>query len=229
MRHRNRIVGITIAGGLLLTVAVLSIGIPAAAVGEEQAASGQEPVVGLPCEGCKGVFVGMPETIPAAARIAPIEAPGDAMRISGFIIDNDDNPIEGVIVYAYQTDRDGIYSDDPALHRTPARRHGSFRGWARSDDQGRYEFNTIRPGGYPGRGEPEHVHLHIIEPGRCTYYIAPIEFEDDPRMTPRKLEAARTNARGGIGVSMPVRDSDGAWVVERDIVLGRWIDDYPAR
>ena len=229
MQQRTCFIAMISVAGLVFAGILWSVGLPASAVIQKGPVTGQEPVVGLPCEGCEGVIVGMPDSIASSARIAPIGTPGDAMRINGIIIDINDIPRPEILDYAYQTDRDGIYPDDPALRRTPARRHGSLRGWARSDAEGRYEFSTIRPGGYPGSDEPEHVHLHIIEPGRCTYHIAPVEFEDDPRMTPSRLAASRSNARGGIGVSMPVRDADGVWVVERDIVLGRWINGYPAR
>ena len=69
------------------------------------------------------------------------------------------------------------------------------------------------------------MHLHIIEPGRCTYYIDDIVFTDDPRLTP----AARAGfpGRGGSGVATPRREGEGAWVVERDIVLGAGIRGYP--
>lgn len=97
----------------------------------------------------------------------------------------------------------------------------------KTDEQGRYHFDTIRPAGYPDTNIPQHVHMHVIEVGRCTYYIDDIHFEDDPRLTPaqkRQLNAGR----GGSGLAMPRRE-DGGWVVTRDIVLGAGIPGYPTR
>ena len=37
---------------------------------EPDGQAGREPVVGLPCEGCGAVFVGLPESLEARARIA---------------------------------------------------------------------------------------------------------------------------------------------------------------
>ena len=105
-------------------------------------------------------------------------------------------------------------------------RHGRLRGWAKTDEQGRYGFKTIRPGGYPDTDMPAHVHMHVIEVGRCTYYIDDIMFEDDPRLTAEKRRQL-TAGRGGNGVVQPVRNSQGVWTVVRDIHLGENIPGYP--
>ena len=113
-----------------------------------------------------------------------------------------------------------------ATKGTSAQRHGRLRGWARSDSAGHYVFETIRPGGYPFSRDPEHIHMHVIEPGRCTYYIDDILFKDDPRLTATKI-AKLSRARGGPGITKPIRTESGGFVVRRDIVLGAKIPDYP--
>lgn len=187
--------------------------------------SGEEPIVGGPCEGCEAVFVGIPDDIATHARIAPADGPGEPMRIVGRVLRQDGIPVPGTVVYAYQTDAEGIYPRDPEMRGTPAYRHGRLRGWARADEDGRYRFDTIRPGGYPGSATPQHVHMHVIEPGRCTYWIESIHFTDDPRFN---NEAADEGGRGGRGVVTPERDESGIWIVERDIVLGEEVPGYSA-
>jgi protocatechuate 3,4-dioxygenase beta subunit len=153
------------------------------------------------------------------ARIAPAEEAGDPLRIEGTVTWPDGTPAPGTIVYAYQTDARGLYPRGET-------RHGALRAWAAADGDGRYRFDTIRPGGYPGTSVPQHVHMHVIEPGRCTYFIDDIVFSDDPRLTPRQLRAVE-HGRGGSGVVAPRQDSDGTWVAKRDIRLGEGIRDYP--
>jgi protocatechuate 3,4-dioxygenase beta subunit len=131
-----------------------------------------------------------------------------------------------VIVYAYQTDRSGNYPASPAL-RGFAARHGRLRGWARTDAAGRYTFETIRPGAYPGRKVPQHIHLHVIEPGRCTYYLGDVLFDDDPLLTPA-LRARESDAHGGNGIVVAKGDAKVGWRVTRDITLGRNVADYAA-
>ena len=74
---------------------------------------------------------------------------------------------------------------------------------------------------------PQHVHMHVIEPGRCTYFIDEIHFLDDPRLSELERKQAGTG-RGGPGLVMPRRDPGGTWVVVRDIILGEKIPGYPA-
>ncbi len=135
------------------------------------------------------------------------------------------NTIAGVIVYAYHTNADGLYPPDDRFKGQAACRHGRLRGWVMTDDRGKYGFDTIRPAGYPDSDLPAHVHMHIIEVGRCTYYIDDLLFDDDPRLTQQKrLQLAL--GRGGTGIAAPNRDQSDIWVVTRDIVLGEKIPGY---
>jgi protocatechuate 3,4-dioxygenase beta subunit len=171
------------------------------------------------------VFVGLPASFGSPARIAPIGQQGERLHLRGRVIDPSGKPAAGVIVYAYHTNSAGIYPSDSALRDTSAARHGKLRGWARSNERGEYEFDTIRPGPYPGRRDPQHIHMHVIEPQRCTYYIGNVEFTDDPRLTPA-LRARSGLLRGGSGVVNPVRDAGGVWQASRDIHLGENIPGY---
>jgi len=177
----------------------------------------REPVIGGPCEGCENVFAEMPAQVVSAARIAPPDEPGVPMMITGTVRAKDGTPAAGIIVYAYHTDAAGVY---PAA----LTRHGRLRGWARTDQHGEYRFSTTRPGAYPEGGVPEHVHMHVIEPGRATYYIDDLVFGDDPLLTARHRQVMR--GRGGDGLSDPRRDDNGVWQVRRDIVLGLNIPGY---
>ncbi len=181
-------------------------------------AASPEPVVGGRCEGCELVFVGQPDTIGSSGRIAAETEPGEPLLISGQVRDGAGQPVAGIIVYAYQTDASGIYPKSTT-------RHGRLRGWARSDADGRYRFHTIRPAAYPGRQVPQHVHLHVIEPGKATYYIDDLTFTDDPLLTAghRRDPEGR---RGGSGIADPRRTDAGGWEARRDIVLGANIPGY---
>jgi protocatechuate 3,4-dioxygenase beta subunit len=181
------------------------------------ATAAREPVLGGPCEGCEHVFEGQPATLDAQARIAAADEPGAALVIEGVVTKADGTPAPGIVVYAYHTDAAGIYPSGSTAH-------GRLRGWVRSDAQGRYRFDTIRPGAYPGRTIPQHVHMHVIEPGRGTYYIDDVVFDDDPLLTAAQRRQM-LRGRGGNGLAHPARDAQGAWQVRRDIRLGANIGD----
>ena len=82
-----------------------------------------------------------------------------------------------------------------------------------------------RGGGYPTSDEPRHIHLHLIEPGRCTYYLGDVLFDDDPRLTAARRAWQRL-AYGGSGIARPQGDARTGWRVQRDIVLGLNVPGY---
>lgn len=178
----------------------------------------REPVVGGPCEGCDNVFLGMPAELSSNARIALEDEPGEPLILDGTVRDVDGEPVAGVIVYAYHTDNRGIYPPGDT-------HHGRLRGWVETDAEGRYRFDTIRPGGYPESRAPQHIHMHVVEPGRCTYFINDIHFADDERLTDA-IQRRSERGRSGSGLVTPVRTGDGPWKATRDIDLGENVPGY---
>jgi protocatechuate 3,4-dioxygenase beta subunit len=197
----------------LLGIAALTIASASAQV------TTKEPIVGGPCEGCEAVFVGIPAKFTPVARIAPVNEPGEPLRIEGVVRNPQGRPVPNIVLYAYQTNAKGLYPAGSV-------RHGALRGWVISDASGRYAFDTIRPGGYPNTTIPQHIHMHVIEPGRCTYYIDDVLFDDDPRLTPAQRKQM-DHGRGGSGVVVPKKDANGRWLVTRDVVLGAGVSGYP--
>lgn len=178
----------------------------------------QEPVIGGPCEGCDWVYVEMPQSIPTSAGIAPVDEAGERLVVEGTVYSITGEPAAEIIVYAYHTNADGVYPEGVT-------RHGRLRGWAKTDVRGQYRFDTIRPGAYPSRDEAEHIHMHVIEPGKGTYYIDSLTFTDDRLLKPEGLSRPE-DARGGVGLSTPTRDENGTWHARRDIQLGLNIPGY---
>lgn len=186
-----------------------------------------EPIVGLPCEGCEAVFEGMPTSLSWRARIAPVDEPGEPLMLKGTVRDAQGQVAAGVVVYAYHTNAQGLYPANDAIRGTASVRHGRLRGWTKTDEQGRYQFDTIRPASYPGANPPpQHIHMNLLEPGRCTYYVDEVQFDDDPLLG-AEARALTAHGRGGSGLVHPTRAADGAWQATRDLVLGLGVPGYP--
>jgi protocatechuate 3,4-dioxygenase beta subunit len=184
----------------------------------------REVIVGGRCEGCEAVFLGRPAVLRSTARIAPVGEPGEPMILEGTVRDARAQPVAGVIVYAYHTNARGLYP--PTTPRpNAAERHGALRAFAKTDANGAYRFETIRPASYPATQIPQHVHMHVVEPGRCTYFIDDTVFTDDPMLTEAVKQREHAAERGGRGVVTPTRTPAG-WLVRRDITLGARIPDY---
>ena len=138
--------------------------------------------IGGRCEDCEQMFEGMPGNLAWRTVIAGADEPGEPLVISGTIYKSDGKtPASNVILYVYQTDNTGNYTPGP--QQTRAKQHGHLRGWMKTDENGRYEFKTIRPAAYPGRKDPQHIHPIIYEPGKGYYWIDDFVFTDDPLLT----------------------------------------------
>lgn len=101
------------------------------------------------------------------------------------------SPLSGVVVFAYQTDRTGVYHV----------RGGSgwrLRGWARTDKEGRFEFRTIRPGSYPGTRNPSHIHLSVEGASVARQTVDEIQFADDPFADKRDRGVWPVAVRNGV-------------------------------
>ncbi|WP_190285649.1 hypothetical protein [Montanilutibacter psychrotolerans] len=188
--------------------------------------TGRERVVGLPCEGCEAVFQGIPANPGPVSRIATEHDAGDRLLLTGTVRNLAGKPQANIVVYTYQTDARGRYPSGPGLSGAAAR-HGRLRAWARTDASGRYTFTTVRPGAYPDRTTPAHIHLHVIEPGRCTYYLGDVLFAGDPRLS-SSLRARDAGAHGGPGIVQLSGDGRDGWRAIRDIHLGRNVSGYAA-
>lgn len=184
------------------------------------------PLVGAPCEGCEAAFEGAPRALASRLLLAPPDEPGERLQWSGRVLDRHGRGVEGIVLYLHHTDARGRYPAAGPGAGPAARRHGRLRGWVRSDADGAFRVDTIRPGGYPGTDIPQHIHVQAVEPGCATYFVDDVMFRDDPRLT-AAVERRLAAGVGGAGVVSP-RRMDGAWRVRRDVVLGLGVSRYPA-
>lgn len=179
--------------------------------------------VGGPCEGCEVALDYGDRNLSPVDTLPGFDTLNPKMKIKGTVFENDGKtPAKDVIIYIYQTNRKGVYEktgDETGF----ASYHGIYRGWVKTNEQGRYTFYTFKPGAYPGRSEPAHVHFTIKEPDKNEYYIDAIQFENDPLLTKRERE--KKNPRGGSGVIGLTKEGD-LLIAERDIILGLNIPNY---
>lgn len=152
-----------------------------------------------------------PARLMSRARIAPADEPGTPLAIRGHLFRaNGKTPAPGITVFAYHTDRNGLYDA-----RSKGPHAWRLRGWARTDAEGRFDFDTIRPAPYPGRAIPAHVHMSIEGPGVPRRFTGDVLFADDEIVTAAEREAS---ARDGIfGSVRSVQARNG--VQEVDVYL----------
>ena len=104
------------------------------------------------------------------------KAKGAAIEIRGRVLQEDDTPLENLVVEIWQADAAGIYRH-PADPRH-AQADADFFGWGRAatDRQGGYRFSTIRPGAPQGR-QP-HINFMFMFSGLMRILKTTMFFED---------------------------------------------------
>lgn len=143
-----------------------------------------------------------PGDAPWSARMTPDGEPGEPLVVEGTVRGAGGKPLAGVSVFAYQTGADGIYgpngNSDPRLRVS-----------LRTDKRGRYRFETVRPGSYPGTRVPAHIHFHVTPPGGSER-VSEVVFEGDPFVTAamraNSFFAVRPIERGANGVGHVIYD-----------------------
>jgi protocatechuate 3,4-dioxygenase beta subunit len=143
-----------------------------------------------------------PAQLSSAARIAPASEPGTPLVIHGRVFREDGRtPLANAVVFAYHTDRDGLYDRPGTAHSW------RLKGWARTDPDGRFEFSTIRPAGYPGERIAAHVHFNLMPADGGRFHAGELLFEGDPALT-----AGQKEQSAGAGVFAEIRPArrDGA-------------------
>lgn len=143
-----------------------------------------------------------PALVTSRARIAQEGEPGTPLIIHGRVFRSDGKtPAPAITVFAYHTDRTGLYDE-----RSKGPHSWRLRGWAKSDANGRFDFDTIRPAPYPGRGIAAHVHLSLEGPGVPRRFTADVLFSDDELVTAAERDkSAREGAFGSVR-AVSVRD-----------------------
>ena len=88
---------------------------------------------------------------------------GLPVRLALRIVDEECQPLEDVIVEIWHTNHEGIYSGNITDMCNDVEAYKSqlfFRGYQRTDEQGRVDFDTCYPGWYSGR--VVHIHFRIM-------------------------------------------------------------------
>jgi protocatechuate 3,4-dioxygenase, beta subunit len=165
---------------------------------------------------------------PSAVTVAGRNEPGARLIVTGRTLDGR-QPVAGVSIYVFHTDARGRYATDIA-DLNEAELNPRLHGAMRTDAQGRYRYDTIRPGSYDNG--PSHVHYVVKAPGYKPLLLA-LQFEDDPivigrrkfgipLLEPESFKLGPCKSRPDCVLTRPVvRDAQGTSRVTRDIQMVR--------
>ena len=105
-------------------------------------------------------------------NLAPGRVPGERVTIEGRVVDGDGTPVNDALLEIWQADSRGRYGTK------------SFRGFGRSatDEQGKFRFQTIKPGRLPGPGgkmQAPHIAVNVFMRGQLKQLVTRIYFPGD--------------------------------------------------
>ncbi|HEV3060636.1 MAG TPA: hypothetical protein VGY48_20495 [Vicinamibacterales bacterium] len=116
-----------------------------------------------------------PQNAPSSIVIAAKDEPGERLIVTGRTLDGE-RSVAGVSLYVFHADARGRYSNDTDDNRV-GEYNPRLRGLLRTDADGRYRYQTTRPGSYDNG--PAHVHYIVNARGYRPLLLA-LQFQDDP-------------------------------------------------
>jgi protocatechuate 3,4-dioxygenase beta subunit len=118
-------------------------------------------------------------------RQHPGEPLGERIIVTGRVLDENAHPIRKTLIEIWQANAAGRYLHPVDQHPAPLDPNFSGAGRTFTDDDGRYQFVTIKPGAYPWRNHhnawrPAHIHFSLFGPAFVTRLVTQMYFPGDP-------------------------------------------------
>jgi protocatechuate 3,4-dioxygenase beta subunit len=110
---------------------------------------------------------------------------GERVVVTGRVTDSDGRPVRRTLVEVWQANAAGRYRHAADTHDAPLDPNFSGAGRGLTDEDGRYEFVTIKPGAYPWRNggdawRPAHVHFSVFGRSIWERLVTQMYFPGDP-------------------------------------------------
>lgn len=110
---------------------------------------------------------------------------GQLIRVSGRVTDEDGSPAAGVVMEIWQANAAGKYVHAMDDHAAPLDPNFIGQGRLVTDEDGRYEVFTVKPGAYPVLysgwwWRPPHIHFSILGQSWMNRLITQIFFPGEP-------------------------------------------------
>jgi protocatechuate 3,4-dioxygenase beta subunit len=140
---------------------------------------------------------------------------GQLISVSGRVTDEDGSPVSGVVMEIWQANSAGKYVHEMDDHIAPIDPHFTGQGRLVTDEDGRYEVFTVKPGAYPVLysgwwWRPPHIHFSILGTSWMNRFITQIFFPGEP-----------LNEQDLLLNAVPDKDVRGRLLFEpADIVMG---------
>jgi protocatechuate 3,4-dioxygenase, alpha subunit len=147
---------------------------------------------------------------------------GQRIRVQGHVYDGDHAPVPDAMLELWQANAAGRYRH-PADTRQDLPLDPDFLGFGRcgTDDEGRYWFETVKPGRVPGpdgRPQAPHILVTVFARGLLNHAVTRLYFADDPSTADDPILQRVPAERRALLLAQP-HDHGGERAYQFDIVL----------
>jgi len=107
---------------------------------------------------------------------------GEHIRIEGCVIDADGRPVEDAMIEIWQANHHGRYNHPLDEQDEPLDPEFMGHGRTSTDVNGKYRFETIKPGSVPGPGntaQAPHINVIVFARGMLSHAFTRIYFENE--------------------------------------------------
>lgn len=113
------------------------------------------------------------------------EAIGQRIIIKGKVLDEKGEPVPNAFIEIWQANAAGRYIHKLDSWDAPLDPNFVGCGWTHTDENGVYEFTTIKPGNYSWKPDinqwrPAHIHFSVMGPALSDRLVTQLYFEGDP-------------------------------------------------
>jgi protocatechuate 3,4-dioxygenase, beta subunit len=110
---------------------------------------------------------------------------GERILVTGRVLERDGRPVRGALVEIWQANAAGRYVHVVDQHPAPLDPNFTGAGRCLTDDEGRYEFVTVKPGAYPWKNHPNawrpaHIHFSLFGRAFTDRLVTQMYFPGDP-------------------------------------------------
>ena len=142
---------------------------------------------------------------------------GERVTVTGRVVDGDGAPVTDAMLEVWQANSHGRYAHTEDTRDLPL--DAGFTGWGRvtTDEDGRFRFNTIKPGRVPaadGRLQAPHLNVTLFMRGMLKQLVSRMYFDGDAANAQDPVLSQVPQARRA---TLLARSSGGA--LEWNIVL----------
>jgi protocatechuate 3,4-dioxygenase, beta subunit len=110
---------------------------------------------------------------------------GERILVRGRVLDGNGRPVSNSLIEIWQANAAGRYAHKKDNHPAPLDPNFTGTGRAMTDENGFYNFITIKPGAYPwgnhaNAWRPAHIHFSLFGPAFVTRLVTQMYFPGDP-------------------------------------------------